>query len=631
MLIPLVTSLLSRLSCGLFVLALLMALPAHAQKRVAFVVGNAAYQNEKTLTNPINDAKLIARTLKTDLGFTDVIERQNLTRDKLFDLVQEIERMARGADAVVVYYSGHGMKGPGGNYLIPVDARIQETSHIRRDAIPAKDITDALSNSGARVALLILDACRDNPYGARTKSGDKGLARISLSGGNVLVAYATNEDNVAKDGDGANSPYATALAAALKLRDQPVLAQFDQVARAVRQATGNVQKPTRDGDLEVNVYLINPTITINNNASTSQPSNQRDAEEEAYKAAIAADAVEGYEQYLRDFEKGRNASAVKIRLAAAKRRETQVSQPALSVPATHPTQPLSSEAAVARRRGEVFRDCTDCPELVVIPAGSFTMGSGASEQALAKAAGMNDERVGRESPQHTVNVKSFAAGRFAVTRRDFGAFVQSKGYKTEAELGGGCVVYTNKWEMQADKNWRNVGFSQGDDHPVVCVSWNDAQAYVQWLSEKSGRGYRLLTEAEREYAARGGTTTAFWWGDSIGVGQANYDGNYAYNGSAKGAWRQATVAVNSFSANPIGLYNVHGNVWEWVEDCFHDNYSGAPTDGSAWTTGCSGDTRRVLRGGSWFNVPGYLRSADRDRYTPVIRISFVGFRIARTF
>jgi formylglycine-generating enzyme required for sulfatase activity len=296
-----------------------------------------------------------------------------------------------------------------------------------------------------------------------------------------------------------------------------------------------------------------------------------------------------------------------------------------------PAPPQVASSPPSRRAGEVFKDCADCPELVVIPAGSFTMGSGASEQALAKAAGANDEQIGRESPQHTVNVKSFGAGRYAVTRRDFGAFVQSKGYKTEAELGGGCYEYTDKWEKQADKNWRNVGFSQGDDHPVVCVSWNDAKAYVKWLSEKSGKEYRLLTEAEREYAARGGTTTAFWWGDGISVGQANYDGNGTYNGSAKGEWRRATVAVNTFKANPFGLYNVHGNVWEWVEDCFHDNYSGAPVDGSAWTTNCSGTIRRVLRGGSWGSFPVVLRSANRIRNAPDYRYSDDGFRIARTF
>ena len=162
---------------------------------------------------------------------------------------------------------------------------------------------------------------------------------------------------------------------------------------------------------------------------------------------------------------------------------------------------------------------------------------------------------------------------------------------------------------------------------MVCVSWNDAQAYIQWLNRISGKSYRLLSEAEREYAARGGTQTAFWWGESITTSQANYNGNVSYNGSPKGQYRQATVPVNSFSANPFGLYNVHGNVWEWTQDCWHDNYVGAPTDGSAWTTGCSGNYS-VVRGFSWLDFPASLRSANRYGDFPHNRNVSVGFRLA---
>jgi formylglycine-generating enzyme required for sulfatase activity len=163
----------------------------------------------------------------------------------------------------------------------------------------------------------------------------------------------------------------------------------------------------------------------------------------------------------------------------------------------------------------------------------------------------------------------------------------------------------------------------------VCVSWNDAQAYIQWINRISGKSYRLLSEAEREYAARGGTQTAFWWGDSITTSQANYSGNGSYNGSPKGQYRQATVPVNGFNANPYGLYNMHGNVWEWTQDCWHENYAGAPTDGSAWTTGCTSNAR-VLRGGSWGNGPADLRSAGRLRSNPDDRDYDDGFRLART-
>jgi len=222
-------------------------------------------------------------------------------------------------------------------------------------------------------------------------------------------------------------------------------------------------------------------------------------------------------------------------------------------------------------------------------------------------------------------------GRYAISKGEFTAFVRAKGYQTEAERGDGCNAWNGKeWKKDAAYNWRNVGFAQADNHPVVCVSWNDAQAYIGWLNQTSGQTYRLLSEAEREYATRGGSQSAFWWGDTISTAQANYDGaRPSYNGSPEGEYREATVPVNSFSPNPFGLYNVHGNVWEWVEDCWHNSYSGAPTDGSAWTTGCSGNYR-VLRGGSWDFDPASLRSAYRNWYARDIRHGFIGLRLART-
>jgi formylglycine-generating enzyme required for sulfatase activity len=163
---------------------------------------------------------------------------------------------------------------------------------------------------------------------------------------------------------------------------------------------------------------------------------------------------------------------------------------------------------------------------------------------------------------------------------------------------------------------------------VINVSWEDAKAYIGWLSKQSGKPYRVPTEAEWEYAARAGTTTPFPFGATITTQQANCDGNYAYGGGSKGEYRQQMVAVRSFPANPWGLHEVPGNVWEWVEDCYHDSYQGAPQDGSAWTSGqCS---TRVLRGGAWYNPPWELRSAVRIGYRSGSRSNTVGFRVART-
>jgi putative tricarboxylic transport membrane protein len=231
---------------------------AHAQtKRVAIVIGNAEYKNERPLRNPVNDAALIARTLRENLGFTKVIERANLDRRALVDVVDQIVSEGAGADAIVVYYSGHGMQGGDGSYLLPVDAVITDPNHVRREGVAARELIDALNRANARVALLVLDACRDNPFSTRTKSSTKGLAPPGNVTGGLLVAYATRDGATADDGTGMNSPYAQSLANNLKQTNLPLLAVLDRVAREVRTATSNVQAPTRYGDLPVDVFLVN--------------------------------------------------------------------------------------------------------------------------------------------------------------------------------------------------------------------------------------------------------------------------------------------------------------------------------------------------------------------------------------
>ena len=279
------------------------------------------------------------------------------------------------------------------------------------------------------------------------------------------------------------------------------------------------------------------------------------------------------------------------------------------------------EIGVSERRclrpgaGQPFRDCPDCAEMVVVPAGSFMMGTPPDEEIATE----------REDQVRVSIARPFAVGRFAVTRGEFAAFVAAKGHKTD----GGCYRFDgSEWKRDADRNWRSPGFTLDDRHPVVCISWNDARAYAAWLSSSTGKSYRLLSEADREYVARAGSTTPFWWGTTISTDQANYDGNIIYAGGARGERRNGTVPVDSFAANPWGLYNVHGNVWEWTEDCWNEKNAGNPGDGSARDAGdCS---VRVLRGGSWNNAPHSIRSAKRNRNPPASRDGYVGFRVART-
>jgi formylglycine-generating enzyme required for sulfatase activity len=248
--------------------------------------------------------------------------------------------------------------------------------------------------------------------------------------------------------------------------------------------------------------------------------------------------------------------------------------------------------------GETFKDCPRCPEMVIVPSGSFMMGSPENETG----------RLSNEDPQHLVTFgKPFAAGRFAVTFAEWDA----------CRADGGCAGY-----IPGDQGWGQGG------RPVGNVTWNNAKSYAGWLSKRTGRSYRLLSEAEREYVARAGTATPFWCGSSISTDQANYDGNHAYGDDVKGEQRKETLPVDSFKPNPWGLYQVHGNVYDWVEDCFHNSYQGAPSDGTAWTTGDC--TYRVLRGGSRGSEPQYLRAAFRNSAYPDSRDYEIGFRVGRT-
>ena len=238
-----------------------------------------------------------------------------------------------------------------------------------------------------------------------------------------------------------------------------------------------------------------------------------------------------------------------------------------------------------------FRDCPNCPEMVVIPAGQFRMGD------------LNGGGEAYEKPVHEVRIaKPFALGRHEVTFAEYDRYAQATGR-----------------EKPDDRGWGR------GNRPVINVSWQDAQGYVKWLSQETGQRYRLPSEAEWEYAARAGSTTKYFWGNSPSGRHANAGEN---NGWPSDGY-EYTAPTGSFIPNQFGLYDMSGNVWEWVEDCWHDNYQGAPVDGSAWVSGGDCD-RRVLRGGSIFDIPAGVRSANRAWNGAAYRSTYLGFRLART-
>ncbi len=291
-----------------------------------------------------------------------------------------------------------------------------------------------------------------------------------------------------------------------------------------------------------------------------------------------------------------------------------------------------------RQPSQAFRDCVDCPEMIVIPAGEFMMGSESAELG----------RSDREGPQRLVRVRKFAAGKFELTRGQWEAFAWS----TNRGITAGCF-WTGRSGAEVDPigSWRDVAFNQDDTHPVVCVTWQDAQDYVRWLSQRTRHSYRLMTEAEWEYAARAGSSTPYAWGATASHEYANYGADECCSGAASGRDRWINTApVGAFQSNAFGIHDMHGNVLEWVQDCFANSYAGLSIDGSAYETavtlqltgrfarlnGTSSCSYRMLRGGDWANPPAFIRSAYRNfgpgpgALLENYRSGGVGIRIART-
>ena len=659
-------------------LLVILAAPVLSAERVALVVGNSAYSETTALRNPVNDATAMAAALRR-LGFEVIegmdLDREGFF-DKI-DAFDEAVRTATMALFFYAGHGlqvgGRNYLGPVDMKLekrqdlrrraIELAAVLEvmrsETNLVILDACRNNPLAGDLERS------LRLD---------RNMLASRGLARVK-STGEMLIAYATAPGNVAADGDGDHSPYTEALLAHIEKPGLSVNDLFTQVTNSVLARTDSKQTPWTNSSLSKVVSLVpsvspEPPVVVIPPSPSDRLSAEHLAAERVFWESVkdstnAADLQAYLDQYpggtyevlARNRLQGGAAPVVPeetaksmeatLGLGIPERRLIQLGLAAegfdpgdadglfggktrgaiggwqssrgeeatehldvesakLLMSSGRKRQAQEQEAARGRRAmepGRRFRDCDACPELVVVPLGSFMMGSPAGEE----------KRDDDEGPQHRVTIaEPFAVGVHEVTRGEFARFVR----ETNRSTGNSCRVWDSNegtWVKRSGLNWRNPGFEQTDGHPVVCVNWDDAQSYVGWLSRETGEGYRLLSESEWEYVARAGTTGPFHTGATISPAQANYDGDYTYGSGRKGVYRERTVSVGSFSPNAFGLHDVHGNALEWVQDCWNKKYDGAPRDGGAWERGdCS---RRVARGGSWFNGPRFLRSADRVRIT----------------
>lgn len=529
LLIPTILVLLSGLVC------------ADDGARVALIIGNGAYRHAPRLINPVNDANDMARELR-QIGFDTqvVIDADVMAMEQAIRTFGE--RLRRDSDSAgIFFYAGHAVQSGGVNYLLPVDADIRGESELRRKAIALQEILETIEDARNRFNMVVLDACRDNPFAGSFRSASRGLVRTSSAPPETLVVYATDEGNVAADGTGRNSPFTEALLANLTTPGLDVELMIRRVTADVQRATGNAQRPWRYSSVTSEFYLVPPAVA-------------------------AAQAV----------------------------------PPQRVVPEVRESIPTE-----------------------FVQGGTFRMGSPSGD-------------LENERPVHSVTVSSFYMARTPTTVSQFRVFVNATSYRTTAEtLGGGRVWIGSSWQTRSDANWRNPYIRQTDEHPVVLISWYDAVAYANWLSEQEGltpayqisgtnvtwnqgaNGWRLPTEAEWEFAARGGTQSRGY--TYAGSNDVNAVAWHRENSNTR------TQRVAGKQANELGLHDMSGNVLEWVWD-WYGNY---PSDAQADPTGPSSGGLRVLRGGSWHNPDTLTRSAIRYINPPDNRDSISGFRLVR--
>jgi formylglycine-generating enzyme required for sulfatase activity len=552
-------------------LLMLASFPAHSAARIALVIGNAAYANVGELANPYADATAVAKALK-DAGFEDVRHVSDLSAEVMRNELKDFSSKATTADIALIYYAGHGAELETENYLVPVDAKLLRSTDLQFEAVSLTSVRAAVAGA-TKLRIVVLDACRNNPFKLASLNGKRaatrGLAAIEPGAGEV-VAYSAKKGTVAQDGPvNSNSPFASALIKSLNEPGLEIRLMFGRIRDDVLAATANEQEPytyaSLGGDaIYLKPALNNPTLAASVALEWQLVSNSRSPRVlEAFLKKYGADPIYG---------------------GLAHERLALLSPPPQS------NAPRS------------FRDCPDCPEMLNIPAGRFIMGSVSSEPGFDPI----------EGPQHPVTInKAFAVSKFEISLEQFKTFASATGYKPAAQ----CLIFDGQdWRKGPGRSYLLPHYTTNDQQPVTCVSWHDAKAYVDWLSSRTSNNYRLLTEAEWEYAARAGTTNAFGVNALLQTNEAQFAALSPAN-------------IGSFSTNAFGLHDMLGNVWEWTEDCYVPGYDKASPTGQPPV---ENDCKRTYRGGGWAQQMKDLRMGSRGYNAPETRVDVIGFRVAKT-
>lgn len=544
-----------------------------AGQRLALVIGINNYDKLPKLPVAKLDAEAVAATLADDLRFT-VKHLVNPTRGEIINgWADMLAKIASSEDVLVLYYAGHGIELKGGNYLVPREVPFNpDPTPVITGSVAFQDLLSMLAERQRAfdaTAIFILDACRENPFEAETKVTEMGLGPLKSLPRNVFVLYSAGIAQTALDGRPPNSVFTTQLLPLLKAEANDETALSDMAQR-----------------LRHKVYLdALQYTTFNRLLNKRGPHFQTPAY---------------YDQF-------------RTRLSILGNRVDQIKLEPVG------STLIDESQTRALGRGDILRECERCPELTVVGPGSFEMGS-------SPGAPGHDVSETRSGKPFTVSLtRPFAIGRFEISNGEWNACVKDS---EKNKVQGGCSGLRT-----------SAGQPGFERQPVAGVTWHDAQAYVTWLNVATKQPkprYRLPTEAEWEFAARAGTGTAYSFGDDEAGLCTHAHGADANIGSLvwvnlactePGSAGRSTAQTGSFKPNPWGLFDMHGNVAEWVADCWQDTYDGAATDGSAVKS--EDCRRRVIRGGSWRSGPSALRSAARNNAPPGVARATLGFRVAR--
>lgn len=539
-----------------------------SEHRIALVIGNGAYTNAPALKNPPNDARDMTATLKA-LGF-DVVSGINVNQRDMKRLIREFGQKLKAGGPGLFYYAGHGVQSKGRNYLIPVDADIQSEIEAEDAGVDVSLVLGYMDDAQNGLNIVILDACRNNPFARSFRSAANGLAQVDAPTG-TLIAYATAPGRVASDGTGQNGLYTSELLKQMRVPGLSATEMFMRVRAEVMKQTSNKQVPWEASSLVGSFYFSKSPATSTVNAATGgNPTTPVtiDAvavEKEYWETIRGSSNVQDFKDYLQTYPNGAYAvvARAKIRLL-----EPAINTSPSNAGGNKPSAPVGT-ANTGKSSPKNFTTQQGI-EMVFIPPGKFTMGSSS------------------QKPVHEVTIgQAFYIGKYEVTQAQWQA-----------------LMGNNPSSFKGDENL-----------PVERVSWDDTQEFINKLNATNdGFTYRLPTESEWEYACRAGTTGKYYGANVYEIGW------YKSNSEKK------THAVGGKYPNAFGVFDMSGNVWEWCLDWWVGNGEGAPADGSARLAG--GEQQyRIFRGGSWSNESSNLQSAYRNRAAPAIRVNDIGFRV----